>query len=174
MEILFSMNIQKHAVVTLKYKLFSNESGSQVEETTEENPLVFLFGVGGILPDFETNLDGKTVGDTFDFSIAANDAYGAFSEDNIVNIPLDVFKDEAGNVDYDVIKVGGFVPMVDNEGNHMRGQVNEVTAEHVRMDFNHPMAGQDLHFTGEILDVRMAEEDEIAHGHVHGAHGHQH
>jgi len=64
--------------------------------------------------------------------------------------------------------------MSDNEGNHMRGQVKEITTEIVKMDFNHPLAGTDLHFKGEILDLREATADELAHGHVHGPGGHHH
>ena len=64
--------------------------------------------------------------------------------------------------------------MSDNEGNHMRGIVREINEEMVKMDFNHPLAGYDLHFAGEILAVREATKDELDHGHVHGEGGHQH
>jgi FKBP-type peptidyl-prolyl cis-trans isomerase SlyD len=168
------MKIDQNTVVSLTYTLTNETTGQQVEQTTNENPLVFLFGVGGLMPAFEDQLLGKTVGNTFDFSIKADEAYGQYEEGHIVNIPVGVFHDESGQMDTDTIKVGGSVPMVDNEGNHMRGTVREVNEEHVRMDFNHPMAGQDLHFKGEITDVREATKDELDHGHVHGEHGHQH
>ena len=64
--------------------------------------------------------------------------------------------------------------MSDNEGNRLVGQILDITEEFVKMDFNHPLAGKDLHFEGEILEVRPASEEELAHGHVHGEHGHQH
>ena len=73
-----------------------------------------------------------------------------------------------------MFQVGAVVPMSDNEGNHLRGNIIEVTPEYVKMDFNHPLAGTDLHFSGEILSVRDATQDEIAHGHAHGPGGHQH
>ena len=72
------------------------------------------------------------------------------------------------------IQVGVSVPMSDNEGNHMRGKVLEITPEFVRMDFNHPLAGTDLQFEGKILEVREATQDELAHGHAHGPGGHHH
>ena len=64
--------------------------------------------------------------------------------------------------------------MSDNDGNQLRGKIVEVDEENVKMDFNHPLAGTDLHFSGEVLEVREATEDEIAHGHAHGPHGHHH
>lgn len=168
------MIIDMHTVVTVNYKLTNKTTGEFVEETNSENPLVFLFGVGGIIPDFEMNLHGKTVGDTFDFAIEAANAYGNSSEENIVPIPTSVFKGEDGSIDTTQIFVGAIVPMTDNQGNHMRGKVVSMDDETVKMDFNHPLADQDLHFSGEVLEVRAATQDEIAHGHVHGPGGHHH
>lgn len=168
------MTIDTNSVVTLNYKLSNHKTGEKIEETTSENPMVFLYGVGSLIPEFEDNLHGKQTGDTFEFSIAAQNAYGDQSEDNVVMIPLNVFHDETGKINENDIYVGALVPMSDNEGNQMRGQVKEINSEFVKMDFNHPLAGQDLHFTGEILDVRKATEDELAHGHVHGPGGHHH
>lgn len=73
-----------------------------------------------------------------------------------------------------MLTVGNFVPMQDNEGNPLEGKIVEVNSEHVKMDFNHPLAGKTLHFTGKIVDLRDATEDELNHGHVHGPHGHHH
>lgn len=168
------MTIDINSVVSLNYKLSNHQTGEKIEETTTDNPMVFLYGVGSLMPEFEDNLHGKKSGDTFEFSILADNAYGQHSEDNIVMIPLHVFQDESGNVNENEIRVGAVVPMSDNEGNHMRGQIREMTSDFVKMDFNHPLAGQDLHFTGEILAIRPATEDELAHGHVHGPGGHHH
>ena len=168
------MTIDINSVVSLNYKLSNHTTGEKIEETTSQNPMVFLYGVGSLMPEFEDNLHGKKTGDTFDFSIEADNAYGQYSEENIVMIPLNVFQDESGKINEDEIKVGALVPMSDSEGNHMRGQVKEINSEFVKMDFNHPLAGQHLHFSGEILDVRKATEDELAHGHVHGPGGHHH
>ena len=76
-------------------------------------------------------------------------------------------------VDFSVLKAGNVLPMSDNEGNQMNGKVVSFTNESVVMDFNHPLAGQKLHFKGEVIDVRAATNDELSHGHVHsGEHGH--
>jgi FKBP-type peptidyl-prolyl cis-trans isomerase SlyD len=168
------MQISTNKVVSLKYKLSNALSQEQIEETNETNPLVFLYGVGSMIPDFEDNLSGKVTGDTFDFKIEAANAYGNHDPQHIAMIPSNIFHDENGKFDDVMFQVGSVVPMSDSDGNHLRGTIMEVTDEHVKMDFNHPLAGTDLHFTGEILDVREATEDEIAHGHVHGEHGHQH
>ena len=77
-------------------------------------------------------------------------------------------------MDEENVKVGVTLPMVDNEGNRLYGKVQEITAEYVKMDFNHPLAGQDLHFKGEVLEIREATEEELAHGHAHGPHDHHH
>jgi FKBP-type peptidyl-prolyl cis-trans isomerase SlyD len=168
------MQITTNKVVSLKYKLSNHQSGEKIEETNEENPLVFLYGVGGLIPEFEENLADKKIGDTFDFHIISSNAYGDHDPEHIAMIPSNVFHDDNGNFDNDMFQVGAMIPMSDSEGNHMQGKIVEVDEENVKMDFNHPLAGTDLHFQGEILDIREATEDELAHGHVHGEHGHQH
>jgi FKBP-type peptidyl-prolyl cis-trans isomerase SlyD len=161
-------------VVSVNYKLSNHKTGEKIEETTTENPMVFLYGVGGIIPEFEENLRGKKVGDQFDFSILAENAYGTANAEMIVMIPINVFHDENGNIDTNIFRVGAIVPMSDSEGNHLRGTILEIAPEYIKMDFNHPLSDTDLHFTGEILDIRPATQDEIDHGHVHGPGGHHH
>jgi len=168
------MTIEKNTVVSVNYNLSLKETGEQVEQTSKEHPFVFLYGAGGLLEDFETNLRGKKSGDTFDFFIDHKRGYGVRDEQHIVMIPINAFLGEDGKLDDANVKVGVTLPMVDNDGNRLYGNVLEITAEYVKMDFNHPLAGKDLHFKGEILEVRVATEEELAHGHVHGPHGHHH
>lgn len=168
------MTIQENKVVSLSYKLSNHKTGEIIEETTQDQPMVFLYGVGGILPQFEENIVGKKVGDTFDFSITSDHAYGMPNEDQIAMIPVDVFKDEEGKFDAEYFVVGSTIPMSDSEGNHLRGQLLEITPEFLKMDFNHPLAGKDLNFKGEIVEIRDASKDEMDHGHVHGEGGHHH
>ena len=168
------MTIDVNKVVSVNYTLKNKGTGEQVEKTSTDNPFVFLFGAGGLLPDFESNLKGKKAGDQFDFFIDAANGYGVRHEDHVVMIPIAAFQGEDGKLDDENVKVGVTLPMVDNEGNRMYGQVLEINSEFVKMDFNHPLAGQDLHFLGDVLEVREATEDELAHGHVHGPHGHHH
>ncbi len=172
------MTIETNTVVSVSYHLTSKNSGetteSLVEKTKPGDPFVFLLGNGGLIEGFEKNLRGKKVGDKFDFYVPAEQGYGNIELENIVNIPANVFHDDKGKIDYEMVKVGKTLPMTDNEGNRMQGKVREVTGEHVRMDFNHPLAGQELHFVGEVLEIRAATAEELAHGHVHGPGGHHH
>ena len=168
------MTIEKNSVVSVNYTLTEKESGVQVEQTSKEEPFVFIFGTGGLLEDFESNLSGKKAGDTFDFFVDHARGYGVHDAQHVVMIPVDAFTGEDGSFDTENVKVGVVLPMQDNEGNRLYGKVLEITDENVKMDFNHPLAGTDLHFTGEVLAVRAATADELAHGHVHGEHGHHH
>jgi FKBP-type peptidyl-prolyl cis-trans isomerase SlyD len=168
------MKIDEKTVVSLNYKLTNHKTGETIEETTTENPMLFLYGVGSIIPEFETNIHGKVVGDTFKFAISSDNAYGNPSDDQIAMIPANVFHTEEGKFNEAEIFIGAFVPMSDNEGNHLRGLVLDIKEELVKMDFNHPLAGIDLHFEGTVLEVREASQEELDHRHAHGIHGHQH
>lgn len=172
------MIIENKKVVSLNYLLTAlcAEKGGEelIEKTTTETPFVFLYGSGGLLEQFERELKGLKVGDAFDFVINANSAYGVFYSDHIVEIPKTAFQDKDGNIDEEAVNAGNVLPMVDHEGNRVEGLVVGITETSIKMDFNHPLAGKDLHFKGEVIEVRRASEEEIAHGHVHGEHGHQH
>ncbi|MDP4292474.1 MAG: FKBP-type peptidyl-prolyl cis-trans isomerase [Bacteroidota bacterium] len=168
------MEISKNKVVSLTYTLkLDNAEGELVEKVDKTEPLVFIYGAGMMLPKFEEHLTGKVVGDGFEFTLDSPDAYGDYQLDMVVNLPLDIFKVD-DKVDYEMLKVGNVLPMMDNQGNHLQGKVLGVETGTVRMDFNHPMSGKTLHFIGEIIDVREASAEELSHGHVHGDGGHQH
>jgi len=168
------MAIEANKVVTLSYKLTDHNSGEKIEETTPENPMVFLFGAGGLVPEFEINIQGKNIGDTFKFTILAENAYGAENVNDIVKIPIDSFLNEDGEIEDEFVFVGANLPMSNNEGNEMEGTVLSITKDFIEMDFSHPLAGTDLSFEGEVLGIREATAEELNHGHVHGEGGHQH
>ncbi len=168
------MNISNNKVVSLTYELkHDNAQGETIEITDKNSPLVFLYGAGMMLPKFEQNLDNLKVNDNFEFTLEAEEAYGPLIEEAVIDLPIDVFMVE-GKIDPEMLQVDNIIPMQDNQGNPLEGKIVEVGEETVKMDFNHPMAGKNLHFTGTIIDVRDATEEEVNHGHVHGAHGHQH
>jgi FKBP-type peptidyl-prolyl cis-trans isomerase SlyD len=165
------MEITKDKVVSITYELRKdNENGEVVEKVTSENPLTFIFGVGGMLPKFEENLNGMKTGDGFKFGLNSEDAYGPAVENAVVDVPLEVFKVD-GQVDNNILQVGNMVPMMDNSGNRLNGKILEIKEEVVKMDFNHPMAGEDLFFTGSVTEVRDATPEELSHGHVHNNQG---
>ncbi len=172
------MTISNNQVVSVNYHLtVPGENGGEeitIEKTSTEEPFVFLYGGGQLLPEFEKNLSGKNPGDKFDFRITAAEGYGEYQLDHVVNLPIENFLDENGKLDSETIAVGKNVPMVDGEGHRLWGKVLEIALQHIRMDFNHPLAGKELHFNGEVLDVREATQEELDHGHVHGPGGHQH
>lgn len=170
------MKIEQNKVVTLSYELHSTDERKQkvlIERTDSANPFVFIFGMGNLIPSFEENVSGLSVGDKFAFSIEAEEGYGPVDKDAIVDIPIDVFKQD-GIIMMDILKIGSMLPMSDNEGNRMDGKIIAVTGEAVTLDFNHPLAGRPLHFSGEVVEVRDASPEELDHGHVHGAGGHHH
>jgi len=165
------MKIAPKHVVSLTYDLYTNqEDGSEglVESATPEQPLTFLFGAGQMLPRFEENLSTLSTGDHYDFHLSAEDAYGIYDEEAVANLPKGMFDGT------DIPEIGTVIPLQDNQGNRFQGQVVSVAEDSVIVDLNHPMAGQELHFKGEILNVRPATPEELSHGHAHGPDGHHH
>jgi FKBP-type peptidyl-prolyl cis-trans isomerase SlyD len=168
--------IAQNSVVTLTYDLSVTDENQQkvlVEQAEADEPMVFLFGHSGLPEEFESQLDGKAVGDEFSFSLTPEQGYGDYDQQAVVEIPKQVFEID-GQVDDQMLQVGNYLPMADNEGNHMQAKVVEIGTEQVTMDFNHPLAGMVMHFEGKIQEVRPATAEELAHGHVHGEGGHQH
>jgi FKBP-type peptidyl-prolyl cis-trans isomerase SlyD len=160
------MKIAMNQVVSISYEL--TVDGNVMETVTSENPLTFLFGAGNLLPMFESHLDGLVVNDQFEFQIASDDAYGPYNEEAVVSVPMKAFEVD-GKVDKDLLQKGNTIPMLDTSGRRMNGIVVEKNIESVKMDFNHPLAGNDLNFKGKVVDIRKATTDEIQHGHIHSA-----
>lgn len=170
------MKISNNKVVSITYDLKTKDSEGEemhVETADQENPMVFLFGESGLPEKFEEELEGKEEGETFSFTLEAEEGYGDFDENAIVSIPKNVFEVN-GQIDEEMLQVGNYLPMADNEGNHMQGRVVEISDDAVQMDFNHPLAGKVMIFEGKVEKVRDATQDELSHGHVHGEGGVQH
>ncbi len=149
-------------MVSLIYELREvNPEGRIIEALEENQPLKFVYGAGRLLPSFESNIFDLKNGDLFNFTLKAENAYGERDESMIINVPVSVFQKD-GMIDEDICQVGNEVPMVDSEGHPLNGVINEITDSHVRMDFNHPMAGIDLYFAGKIIDIRDATDEELA------------
>jgi FKBP-type peptidyl-prolyl cis-trans isomerase SlyD len=157
------MKIELNRMVSLIYELRENNAGGRIIETLDDKkPLAFIYGTGRLLPSFESNIDSLQAGDSFSFSLNSDMAYGDKREDMIVNVPIAVFETD-GKLNEDICQVGNEVPMMDTQGNPLNGIINEITDTFVRMDFNHPMAGLDLFFSGKIVDVREATIEELNH-----------
>jgi FKBP-type peptidyl-prolyl cis-trans isomerase SlyD len=154
--------ISKHSMVTLTYDLrIDDEQGEVIETATQENPLQFLFGAGTMLPKFESHLAGLKAGEPFTIRLLKNDAYGDINHDAIVDLPKHVFLMD-GKFDDELVAVGNTVPMMSSNGQRLNGHVLEISDDSVKMNFNHPLAGEDLYFSGKVLEVREASEEELA------------
>ncbi|MCG8411931.1 MAG: peptidylprolyl isomerase [Bacteroidales bacterium] len=161
------MTISKDKVVTLVYQLKVDNSNGEIVETVEKDkPFVFLYGAGLMLPKFEENLNNLKAGDDFEFVLKSEEAYGLASEEAVMELPKNIFEVD-GKIEEGLLKEGNVIPMQNNEGNKFNGLVIEIKDETVTMDFNHPLAGDDLHFKGNILEVREATKEELEHGHAH-------
>ena len=162
------MEITKNRMVTLTYDLrLDDQNGDMIEQATADRPLRFIYGAGQMLPKFESQLAGMKSGQSFEINLTKYDAYGEINDDAIVELPLQVFSVD-GNFDEEMVKIGNTVPMMTGDGQRLNGIVLEVSDQAVKMDFNHPLAGEDLHFQGEVLEVREATDEEIAALFSHG------
>ena len=156
------MKIENNKMVSLIYELRESDPEGKIIEALDENkPLTFIFGTGRLLPAFESNISSLGKGDPFRFSLNSETAYGEKREEMIVNVPIAVFETD-GKLNEDICQVGNEVPMMDTQGNPLSGIINEITDTYVKMDFNHPMAGFDLFFSGKIIDVWEATDEEVA------------
>ena len=161
------MKIQNGKVVSLYYEMHLEGFESEVVESAEkENPHIFLFGSGEMLPSFEKGIENMQKGDSFKFMIKAADAFGEFNPDSVVEIPKEQFYVD-GKLDTEVIFEGNIVPMKDQEGNQYEATILGVGPKTIRIDFNHPLAGEDLYIHGGIDEVREATEEELQKGHNH-------
>jgi len=161
------MKIEKNRVVALTYDLeVDNEI---IQSVKEDRPMEFIFGTGYLLPKFEEQILGKEAGDRYDFTLQAVDAYGEEVPEAFVELSKELFEVN-GKIDAGFFTVGRVLPMQDSEGNRLNGSIEEIREESIIMNFNHPLAGADLHFSGVVVAVRDATLDELAHG-LHAAQG---
>lgn len=159
------MKITANKSVSAEYELYvDGEVEGELElmeKATMEQPLSFVYGVGMMLPKFEENLFGMQVGDKFDFVINNEDAYGPYDDESVLDLDRTIFEID-GKLDEEMIFEGNVVPLMDGDGNRINAQIVSISDSHVKVDLNHPLAGENLHFKGSILEVREASEKELA------------
>lgn len=167
------MKIEAKKVVKLIYELQigENDQLELLEIVNEDEPMVFIQGLSGLPEAFEEHLNGLQAGNEFKFTINAEDGYGEPDSEAIVDFPIENFKIEDGKIPEGMLEIGNIIPFSNEEGHRMDGRIIEIQDEIVLLDFNHPLAGQTMHFEGKVLSVRDATKEEIAHGHVHGEGG---
>jgi len=158
------MKIEKDTAVTLRYKLMDS-TGKLLDESTD--PMVYLHGgYENIFPKVEAVLDGQEPGFQTTLDLAPEDAFGLLDEGLVQTIPKSQFPPG--------VKVGGSLKGVGEDGQEQIFTVMKIKGDNVMLDGNHPFAGKTLRFSLVVTDVRVASEEEIAHRHVHGEHGHHH
>ena len=160
------MQIAENSVALFHYTL-TNDAGDVLDSSRGREPLAYLHGAGNIVPGLEEAMEGKKVGDSFKVDVAPEDGYGLHHEGLVQDVPRAAFQG------VDEIEPGMSFQAQTPQGVHSV-TVTKVTPETVTVDGNHPLAGQTLHFDVEVTEVRAATEEELQHGHVHGAGGHHH
>ena len=156
------MNVQKDKVVEMHYTL-KDDSGEVIDSSIGNEPMPFIQGHGNIIPGLEKALEGMKVGESCDVSVKPEDAYGVHYPDAIQDVPMEAMKA------VEDLKVGMELQSKDNQGNAFIVRVTEIKDDSVKVDANHPLAGETLHFNVSIENIREASKDELEHGHVHSA-----
>lgn len=156
------MQITKNKVAAIHYTLRDNE-GTVIDSSEGREPLYYLHGAGNLIAGMEEGLEGKTTGDKFDLKIAPEKGYGEKDENLVQQVPRTAFGGQE-------VKPG--MKFSTNQGGVVT--VTDVGLESVTVDANHPLAGVELNFAVEVMEVRNATSEELSHGHVHGPGGHQH
>lgn len=155
------MKIGEKTFVSLSYTL--KVAGEVVDSTTADRPLEFVYGAGYLLPKFEEHIKGLKKGDKFEFTLTPEEGYGEIIPQAVTEIPKDVFVVD-GAIEDGLLEIGNQIPMSTADGQHLIGVVKAVADDKVTMDFNHPMAGKTLDFSGEIVDVREATDEDLMMG----------
>ena len=158
------MKAAQDKVVAVSYEL--EVEGKIADKAGSEKPLEYIHGTGMLLPKFEAAVEGKEPGETFDFILSAEEGYGEYNPAYKFDIPKSSFEVE-GILREDLLRIGNIIPMLNGSGQVIQGTIAAIGEESVTMDFNHPMAGKTLHFTGKVEAVRDATAKELEEG-LHG------
>ncbi len=161
-----TMLIKPNAVVAIHYTLTDDE-GTVLDSSAEQQPLTFLYGAGNIIPGLEQALTDKKAGDKITARIEPQDGYGEIIEEMVQKVPRDAFAEDT------VIEIGMRFNAQTERG-PLTVVVTNIDDEQVTVDGNHPLAGETLNFDVSVEEVRDATEEELQHGHVHGPGGHHH
>lgn len=161
------MALQKKKVVTFNYTL-KGENGEMLDSTEKGGPFSFVTGNLQVLPCLEDALSSMIIGSKKNIKLAAADAYGEYDEGAVQKVKRNLFPEEAE------LEIGSSYFAHSPEGQHLQFIVTEIDNDIITVNFNHPLAGKNLEFDVELIDVRDATAEEISHGHVHGPGGHHH
>lgn len=155
-----SLMIGDNLVVSIHYRLTDND-GNVIDSSEDMEPLTYLHGVGNLIPGLEKELVGKVENDAFIVKVLPAEGYGEVMEELIESVPKVAFQG------VDNIEAGMFFEAKNTNGEMQRIVVKKVEGDMITVDGNHPLAGVELNFDINIVSVREATKEEIAHGHVH-------
>jgi FKBP-type peptidyl-prolyl cis-trans isomerase SlyD len=160
------LTVQDGLVVSLSY-ILRLDDGEKIDSAASDDPLVYLHGAKNIIPGLEDALTGLKVGDVRDVIVSPSGAYGDTNPDAFELVPYEAFPSDLE------LEEGMGVRMVESgTGQQVEAYISELRDDGALLDLNHPLAGETLHFNVEVIDLRRATSDEIAHGHAHTAHTH--
>ena len=151
-------------VIVMEYTL--QVDGETIDTSAGHAPIEFIQGVGNIVPGLEQALYGMAVGESKTVVVTAVDGYGEIDAEAHMDVPRNQFPEDIP------MEVGTQLELQDEAGQPMVARIDQVGADSVRLDFNHPLAGKELHFDVTIAALRPATEEELDHGHVHSGHAH--
>ncbi len=160
------MQIEQNKVVTLNYTLTDNDGN--VIDQSNDGSFAYLHGANNIIPGLENALTGKTAGEKMDVAVEPADGYGERDAEKTQTVPRNMFPEDAE------IETGMQFHAQGPGDETLVVTVIKLEDDTVTVDGNHPLAGVALNFDVEVMDVRDASEEELQHGHVHGAEGHDH
>lgn len=160
------MKISQNKVASIEYTL-TDDSGDVLDTSVGGEPLAYIHGMGNIIPGLEAALEGKEVGDSLKVTVAPEDGYGEQNDALVQQVPREMFQG------VDEIEIGMQFHAQTAQGLTVI-TVTEVVEDLITVDGNHPLAGKTLNFDVKVVDVRDATEEELEHGHAHGAGGHHH
>jgi FKBP-type peptidyl-prolyl cis-trans isomerase SlyD len=161
------MRIEQNKVVMMHYKL-SDKDGNVIDSSEGRDPLAYIHGIGALVPGLEQELENKTKGDKFSTVVTPENAYGTRDEELVRVVPKSGFQGD------EEMTVGMQVQIDTGEQGLAIATLTSIDGEDITLDLNHPLADIELHFDIEVTDIRVATDEEISHGHVHGVGGHQH
>ena len=159
-------SVQKDTVVTMEYTL--HVDNEEIDSSKGQDPLQFLVGHGNIISGLEREMMGMKVGESKEVVIQPGDAYGEFDEQAFMEVPRDVFPKDIP------VEEGAELTVRDDAGQSRYARIDAINGENVTLNFNHPLAGDELHFNVKVVGLREPTSEELEHGHVHQGDGHHH
>lgn len=161
------MRVEQNKVVSMHYKL-ADKDGVVIDNSEGRPPLAYIHGIGALVAGLEAQLENKVVGDKFQAIVAPEDAYGTRDEELVRVVPKSGFQGD------EEMTIGMQVQIDTGDKGLAIATLTAIDGDDITLDLNHPLSDMELHFDIDIMDIREATSDEIAHGHVHGEGGHQH